>query len=80
MDVFPNPASETIQFNVSDEWNMAQVQTWSLTGQLVWEGRLTQGATLDVANWEAGSYLLTMNKPSLGRGNPLSLTRLVVVE
>ena len=80
VDVFPNPASETIQFNVSDEWNMAQVQAWSLTGQLVWEGRLTQGATLDVVNWEAGSYLLTMNKPSLGRGNALSLTRLVVVE
>ena len=69
MDLFPNPATSRVTFEVSDTWQNATYRIVDLGGRVMAEGTLQPGIQLDVAAWPTGSYLLHATSP---RGKHMS--------
>lgn len=60
VSVYPNPAKDIVHIASSDE--DALVRVYSVTGVMVAEQQVSTDAriTLDIANWQAGTYIVTV--------------------
>ena len=74
LDVFPNPATDLIQFQVAPIWSNRPFQLHHANGTLARTGTLVNGMALDVSTLSQGTYIL-----STENGQGTQLTRLVVV-
>jgi hypothetical protein len=64
--VFPNPATSSVQLD-AQEWIGAELRVFDGSGKTMSIVRLTDALTvLNVSNWSAGFYVLSMRHPALG--------------
>jgi hypothetical protein len=64
--VFPNPATSSVQLD-AQEWIGAELRVFDGSGKTMSIVRLTDALTvLNVSNWSAGFYVLSMRHPVLG--------------
>jgi hypothetical protein len=60
--VYPNPTANALNVKFSANQLGGTFQIYSFTGSLVQEGNITSSSmTIDVQNWEAGSYFIVSN-------------------
>lgn len=75
LDLFPNPATSRVRFEVNDTWTNADYRIIDLSGKVMTEGTLISGSQLDVSTWSSGSYLL-QTKSSIGK----HMSRILLVQ
>ena len=63
---FPNPASSFVRLDAPD-WTGSDLRAFDGAGKIMTTVRLTNSSTvLDVSNWSAGLYLLSVRHPIYG--------------
>ncbi len=63
VNVFPNPAHETMHLNFGPMDSNSWLEIHDMTGRLIWSGTCksnTQSFDISVANWKSGLYELTL--------------------
>lgn len=71
--VYPNPASDELA--VFTAFKNATLEIYKVTGAKIWQQVIPQNATINVANWDTGVYILKAIEKG---GKRISLTKLVI--
>lgn len=62
--VFPNPATDELQWSTDEEWQGAEFEIIGFSGQQVASGRCAGATTrISARGWSAGMYFLRMTSP-----------------
>lgn len=65
--VFPNPASDIVNFEAINQVTDGELSLVDATGKVLWREALNgQGTTFDVSNYPAGNYFLQFKYPEGG--------------
>lgn len=59
-EVYPNPAMETINFSLSNNFEAATISIATVTGKVCYSGDVNGTLSLDVSNYAKGYYVVTM--------------------
>jgi hypothetical protein len=60
LNIFPNPTYSSFTINFSNDWNIAAIRVFNLTGQMIFEKQNESGKqfTIDLSNQSAGIYFV----------------------